>query len=66
MSQSYTINIRNLYDQEDRTIVIDSPNPMIAHKEAYMVTGKNEEIVGILDSDGQQVYDLTRGFAITN
>jgi hypothetical protein len=66
MSQSYTINIRNLYDQEDRAIVIDSPNPMVAHKEAYMKTNTNEEIVGILDSDGQQVYDLAKGFAITN
>ena len=66
MSQRYTVNIRNLYDHDDRTIVVESPNPMAAHKEAYMKTTKNEEIVGIYDSDGQQVYDLNRGFAIAN
>jgi hypothetical protein len=64
----YTVNIKKLYDSEERSILVSGIDPMTVHKEAYMRHMKNdEEIQNITDSDGAIVFNLRKGFKhITN
>ena len=62
MNQSYKVAIRNLSNKEDRDVVITSRDPMQAHKQVYLTTTKDEEILTIVDTDGKLVFEYKKGF----
>ena len=62
MTRTYTVNIRNLADQSDRALVVESANPMEALKAGYKKTNNKEEIVDISNEEGDVVYSTDVGF----
>lgn len=62
MSRKYVVTIRNLSEQADKEVTVQSNNPMEAHKTAFMSTKSNEEITVICDDTKEVVYDLKNGF----
>jgi len=62
MSRTYVVTIKNLAKNKAKKIMVESANPMEAHKEAFMSTKNNEEIMVIYDESDEVVYDLKHGF----
>ena len=62
MNRRYVVSVTDLAKSDAREIVIDSSDPMSAHKQVYMKTKKGEEISCILDGNGDLVFDNKKGF----
>ena len=62
MNTTYTVYIENTVDKTQRELNIQGDNPMDIHKDVYMKTSRYEEIRSISDSQGETVYDKSKGF----
>ena len=62
MSQKYTVMIKDSQEGASRQLVLEGPDPMYAHKRAYMKTNRYEEVTQILDETGDTVFDGRSGF----
>ena len=62
MNHKYVVSVTDLVKKDTREIIIDSSDPMNAHKQVYMKTKKGEEISCIFDDDGKVVFDNKHGF----
>ena len=62
MNRKYIVSVVNLARNESKEVVVDSSDPMNAHKSVYVKTKKDEEISSILDEGGKIVFDNRKGF----
>jgi hypothetical protein len=59
----YTVNIRNLYENKNRTEEVNGKNVQSAHKTAFFkIIKQDEEIVSMEDSSGAEVFEVSKGF----
>ena len=66
MLNEYIATVRHLHEDTTRKVSVKDSNPLQAHKQIYMTLAQSEEIEKITDSKQAEVFQLKRGFTITN
>jgi hypothetical protein len=62
MTKTYTVRVQVPLTNTKKDIAVTCENPMAAHRAVFFKTRQDEDIVCILDDDGNVVYDMNEGF----
>ena len=61
MKNKYTVVVKS--GKKNRSVAVESNNPMEAHKTVYMRIKRTEEVDSITDDTGAVVFNIKQGFS---